>query len=90
MDEQKRFFGQFGGMLAQLASALDNIETLRRVAMARGYDQWEDADLSETGYDKNDLLTLLYFADDMRAFMNGGEVAANDRQPIVDRFRADM
>lgn len=90
MNEKTHFFKQFGAVLAQLAAALEDLDTLRRIAMARGYDQWSDQELAEIGKGRNDLLTLLYFADDTRSFLNNGTVEQSDRQSAIDRYRGDL
>lgn len=90
MNPQETFFNSFGEALAQLAATLEAIAALYRVATARGYDQWSDEQLQDAGRSRNDLLALLYFADDLSRFLDGGEVAAQPRQATIDKFRTDL
>lgn len=90
MSEQEQFMRNLRDAVSAVGNVTGQIQTLQRVAMARGYDQWQDAELAATGYTRNDLLALLYFADDVRAFLSGGTVQPASRQPTIDRYRSDL
>lgn len=90
MAEQEQFFTHMGDVMQQLATVADNLRNLSGVATARGYDQWQDADLTGAGYTRNDLLALLYLADDVSAFLNNGTPTQQDRMPTVQKFRTDL
>ena len=89
MDEQSRFFANMGSVMQQLATMADNLRALQGVALARGYDQWTDEDLAAAGYTRNDLLSLLYLASDVDAFLNNGTPAQTTRWPIINKYRGD-
>lgn len=90
MDEQARFFANMGSVMQQLATTADNLRALQGVALARGYDQWTDEDLAATGYTRNDLLSLLYLASDVDAFLNNGTPAQTTRWPTINKYRSDL
>jgi hypothetical protein len=88
--EQQRFISNMRAAVQQLAVAADALRTMHGVALARGYEQWDDADLDGTGYTANDLLVMLYLAGDVDAFLNNGAPAQTTRWPTINRYRGDL
>lgn len=90
MADPATFFGTAGGVLAALAAVLEDAAALHGVATARGYDQWQDVDLTESGKTRNDLLAVLYFLDDLQAFVSNGTPSQADRMPTIHKYRTDL
>lgn len=90
MTEQERYIKNMREAVQQLAVAADALRTMHGVALARGYDTWDDTDLAGTGMAANDLLAMLYLASDVDAFLNNGTPPQTTRWPTINRYRADV
>lgn len=90
MTEQERFIKNMREAVQQMANAADALRTMHGVALARGYDQWQDEILSGTSINRNDLLAMLYLASDVDAFLNNGTPTQTTRWPTINRYRADV